>query len=450
MSLIDSALMISPVDSRYYNKVCELSRYFSDFALVKARLKVEIDYFVKLRSTLDTFEPLSKQDQEYLKKLKNDFSLEDFYEIQKIEQTINHDVKALEVFLRQRIVQRFGVRSGELVHFGLTSQDINDVAIPYLLKSAAEEVMEPMLVKLVAQLDNLAEEFKSIVFVARTHGQPASPSSLGKEFKVFAFRLQTELNELRKIQLTGKFGGATGNFNAHILTFPNVDWIQFSEAFLKDQFGLVRSEYTTQINNLESKSRMFDSLSRICGILQDLAQDIWLYLMMGLLSLKTNSNEVGSSAMPHKVNPIDFENAEGNLQMASSIFTFLSRKLLVSRLQRDLTDYTLKRNIGVPIGHMLLSMKKLNSGLEKVIPHLDNIQQDNEKNFIVVAEGIQSVLRIEGVEDSYNKVKDLVRGKSLEKTALESWIDDQQLSASSKEKLKAITPETYSGNSTCL
>jgi adenylosuccinate lyase len=440
--------MLSPIDSRYYSKVEVLSDYFSEFALVKARLKVEVEYLIRFWKEIQFTPELQNEDIHYFKELVDQFSTDDFMEIQNTEKTLNHDVKSVEVFLRQRVEARFNPKASELVHFGMTSQDVNDVAIPYLLKTALEQVIIPEITSVAETLTEMSEKFRSVVMIARTHGQPASPTGLGKEFRVFLSRLTTELEQLKQYELTGKFGGATGNLNAHILAYPDTDWVQFSKTLLSEAFSLKRSEHTTQINNFESKSRVFDSLSRICGILQDLSQDMWLYLMMGFLTLETKSSEVGSSAMPHKVNPIDFENAEGNLQYASSIFTFLSRKLLVSRLQRDLTDYTLKRNIGVPMGHLLLSLKKLNTGLGKIKPHYDNIQKDLRANHVVVAEGIQTLLRREGVDRAYDRVKEIVRGTGISAKDLDDWLKTIDVPEAIKTEMRNLTPEQYAGSST--
>ncbi|MUO81941.1 adenylosuccinate lyase [Agrobacterium vitis] len=445
------ATAISPIDGRYFQKVGDLSRYFSDFALVKTRLKVEIEYFIRLWHAIGHGEQaLSAADTASLRKYHDGFSLEDYEEIQAIERETRHDVKAVEIFLKRRISTLLGSRAAELVHFGLTSQDINDVAIPFLLRLSLADILVPELETLAASIEGLSETLRFVTFIARTHGQPASPSTFGKEFRVFAHRLRGELDVLKAIPHYGKFGGATGNLNAHILVYPDVDWVTFGAEFLHDEFGLVRSALTTQINNHEGLARIFDCLSRIAAILQDLSQDVWLYLSLGLLTLRSEKNEVGSSAMPHKVNPISFENAEGNLQMASAIFSFLSRKLLVSRLQRDLTDYTLKRNIGVPMAHLLLSVKNIGEGLSRSIAHEANIASDLERHFVVVAEGIQTILRSEGIPQSYDLVKNLVRGTSIGRAELVHWIEGLTVSEDIKRKLAELSPETYIGNAKCF
>lgn len=446
MNTLSPAMAISPIDGRYFTKVCDLSQYFSDFALVKTRLQVEVEYFLRIVPVARVGTDITKEQADGLRRLYREFSQADYDEIQEIEKTTNHDVKSVEVFLKRRVVNTFGKAFGEFVHFGLTSQDINDVAIPYLLKSSVENVILPEVKDLLKRLSNIAAKLASVAFVARTHGQPATPSTFGKEFKVYVYRLTDELAELARIEHFGKFGGATGNFNASYLAYPDVDWVTFGEAFLSEEFGLTRSRITTQINNYESMARIFDSVSRLCGIMQDLSQDLWLYLMLGLLTLKSKPDEVGSSAMPHKVNPISFENAEGNLQVAISLFDFLSRKLLVSRLQRDLTDYTVKRNIGVPMAHLLLSVKNLAKGVSLIVPHEKNIAEDCEKHFVVIAEGIQTILRSEGLPNSYDMVKGLVRGTSIDRQELEAWIGSLAVSDTAKSKLQSLSPKTYLGN----
>ena len=446
MDSFHSAKAISPLDGRYYKKVSALSDYFSDFSLVKTRLKVEVEYYIKLMQRLDHNHELSSNTIDRLRELYDQFSLEDYDKVSQIEAVVNHDVKSVELFLKDHVTELLSAEMAEFVHFGLTSQDVNDVAIPYLLGEATNSVMIPNIEELIEFLDEKILSFRDVSFIARTHGQPASPTTLGKEIGVFSYRLKSELDQLKGICLTGKFGGATGNFNAHILAYPDIDWDTFGTEFLAENFSLTRSRLTTQIDNYESLSRTFSSFGRIAGILQDLSQDMWMYLLLGLITLEVKPEEVGSSAMPHKVNPISFENAEGNLQVAIAMFEFLARKLLVSRLQRDLTDYTVKRNIGIPMGHLLLSLHSLSTGLPKIRPHAENIKEDLKKNFVVIAEGIQTVLRSEGVENSYDLVKDLVRGTSIDYCGVQKWINDLDVDLAVKQRLLDITPETYIGN----
>ena len=446
-TVVNSLNSISPIDGRYRNQIEKLSRYFSEKALIYYRLVVEIEYFISLVEIplpeLKTF-PLDKI--KYLKKIYEKFTDEDALEVKKIEKKTNHDVKAIEYFLKDKF-DLIGIsKFKEFIHFGLTSQDINNTSIPLSIKNAIREEYLPNLKVVVSNLTKLSSESKSISMLARTHGQPASPTRLGKEIMVFIERLENQIQVLNSIPNAAKFGGATGNYNAHLVSYPKINWKKFSSTFLETKFGLRHSFPTTQIEHYDYFSSQCDSLRRINNILIDMCRDIWLYISMDYFKQKIVMNEVGSSAMPHKINPIDFENAEGNLGVANSTFIYLSQKLPISRLQRDLTDSTTLRNVGVPFAHTIIAFKSLNKGLSKLLINKDKISKDLEENWSVVAEGIQTILRREGYDGAYEKLKDLTRkNQKINQTMIYKFIDSLDISPKVKNDLKKITPFNYVG-----
>jgi adenylosuccinate lyase len=437
---------ISPIDGRYASKTKELAAYFSEFALIKYRVKVEILYLIKLADLdLKNLPPFTETEKESLHKVYKEFSLEDGQTIKDTEKITNHDVKAVEYFVKQKLKEIGKEDILEFVHFGLTSQDINNTSLPMMLADCIQNVIKPILKEVINDIENLAEEFRDIPMLAKTHGQPASPTSLGKEFSVFRERLELQFLQLEDYRLYGKFGGATGNFNAHKVSFPNVDWKKFADEFV-DSLGLKRSQFTTQIAHYDELSYVFDSLARINTILIDMCMDIWSYISMEYFKQKTKKGEIGSSTMPHKVNPIDFENAEGNLKLANAILRFLSDKLPVSRLQRDLTDSTVGRNVGVPLGHSLLAYKSIRKGLDKLILNKDAIDKDLNANWAVVAEAIQTIMRREKYPNPYEALKELTRGKAqIQKEDIHLFINDLELNEVIKEEMRAITPFNYTG-----
>lgn len=435
---------IAPVDGRYRKQVQHLDEYFSEHALMKYRVLIEIEYLLLLSKK--KFFKLSGKAVKYLTSLKNNFSIEDAQQIKQIEHTTNHDVKAVEYFIKQKL-EKIGENAvKEWVHFGLTSQDINNTAIPLLWKHALEFEYLPFLLNLNTELRLLAERWQNVPMLAHTHGQPASPTKLGKELMVFVERITTQVEQLINIPASAKFGGATGNFNAHRIAFPKTDWIKFANEFVEDVLGLQRSRFTTQIEHYDNMAASFDCMKRINNILIDLCRDAWTYISMDYFKQKTNKGEVGSSAMPHKVNPIDFENAEGNLGLANALFEHLSSKLPVSRLQRDLTDSTVLRNIGLPFAHTIIAFKSIEKGLNKLVLNDEKIYQDLEDNWAVVAEAIQTILRRENYPNPYEALKELTRGKNkIDKTTIHQFVDTLKISASLKKELKSITPHNYTG-----
>ena len=438
---------ISPVDGRYRNKTVELSAYFSEYALIRYRVKVEIEYFIALCEA--GIEPLDKVEKNLFNELQNlyhNFSEKDALRVKEIEQVTNHDVKAVEYFLKEAF-DRLGLETyKEFIHFGLTSQDINNTATPMMWQEALLEVYIPELEKLIARIGSLAEEWADIPMLARTHGQPASPTRLGKEIMVFAYRLNNQLEVLKHIPAKAKFGGATGNFNAHHVAYPDTDWKRFAEKFLLERLNLTREEYTTQISNYDALAASFDALKRVHTILIDFNRDMWQYISMEYFKQKIKEGEVGSSAMPHKVNPIDFENAEGNLGIANALLEHLAAKLPISRLQRDLTDSTVIRNIGIPLAHGLIALKSTTKGMGKLLLHREAIDQDLEKNWAVVAEAIQTILRREGYPRPYEALKALTRTNSeITKKSISEFICTLDVNEKIKEELKAITPQNYTG-----
>ena len=446
-SLSNSLNAISPIDGRYRNKIEKLTDYFSEKALIKYRLIVEIEYFISLiEIPLPQLEKFPINKIENLKKIYEKFKDEDALEVKKIEKQTNHDVKAIEYFLKNKF-DKIGIsKFKEFIHFGLTSQDINNTSVPLSIKNAIIEEYLPNLNKLLSNLYKLSNESKKIPMLARTHGQPASPTRLGKEIMVFIERLENQIKVLSSIPNAAKFGGATGNYNAHVISYPEINWRKFSSTFLKKKFGLKHSFPTTQIEHYDYFSSQCDSLRRINNILIDMCRDIWHYISMDYFKQKIVKNEVGSSAMPHKINPIDFENAEGNLGIANSLFIHLSQKLPISRLQRDLTDSTTLRNTGVPFAHSIIAFKSLNKGLSKLLINNDKISKDLEENWSVVAEGIQTVLRREGYVGAYEKLKDLTRkNKKINQSTINGFIDSLNISLEVKNDLKKITPFNYVG-----
>jgi adenylosuccinate lyase len=441
---LQSLTAISPIDGRYRSKVHHLDEYFSEFALIKYRVLVEVEYFQFL-STKKIF-PLTASLKKALKDILENFSLEDAAKIKATEAITNHDVKAVEYFLKEKISAANGDNVKEWVHFGLTSQDINNTAVPLLWKHSIEFEYLPSLLNLARQLEILATNWRNIPLLARTHGQPASPTTLGKEIMVFAERLENQVEHLIQTPIAAKFGGATGNFNAHYIAFPNKDWIKFGNEFVENILGLQRQQFTTQIEHYDNLAAHFDVMKRINTILIDFCRDIWTYVSMDYFKQKTKKGEIGSSAMPHKVNPIDFENAEGNLGIANALLEHLAAKLPISRLQRDLTDSTVLRNIGVPFAHIILAFKSIETGLGKLVLNDEKIYSDLDNNWAVVAEAIQTVLRRENYPQPYEALKELTRGKEgITRKTLHQFIDSLKVSAAIKKELKAITPHNYTG-----
>ena len=442
---INSINAISPIDGRYSNQTSNLQDFFSEKALIKYRLKIEIEYFIKLTELkIDGLKSWRKINNKLLRKIYTDFDEKNALEIKEIEKTTNHDVKAVEYFLKNKFKSLRFEKFSEFVHFGLTSQDINNSAIPLSIKDYIKsyKLLIQSLLKLIKQK---SKDYKNISMLARTHGQPASPTRLGKEFKVFEVRINEQIKQLNNIPLSAKFGGATGNFNAHHLTFPKINWKKFAESFMKD-LGLKLSFPTTQIEHYDNLASLFDSLKRINTIIIDFNQDMWLYISMDYFKQKIKKGEIGSSAMPHKVNPIDFENSEGNLGLANSIFNHLSTKLPISRLQRDLTDSTVLRNIGVPIAHTIIGINSTIKGINKLLVNSEKINEDLENNWIVIAEGIQNILRKEGYPNPYELLKDLTRNnKKINQDTFIKFINSLDISEKLKKDLKKITPYNYTG-----
>jgi adenylosuccinate lyase len=435
---------ISPIDGRYRKQVQQLDEYFSEFALIKYRVIVEIDYFVFLADK--KFFKLPAKAKAFLFDLKENFSEVDAQTIKEIEATTNHDVKAVEYFLKIQLDKANCSELKEWIHFGLTSQDINNTAIPLSWKNSMEFDYLPALINLMQHIQDLAITWKNIPLLARTHGQPASPTKLGKEFMVFVERIHNQVALFLNIPYAAKFGGATGNFNAHHIAFPKRNWVELGNEFVEDRLGLQRMQFTTQIEHYDYFAAHFDNLKRINNILIDMSRDIWTYISMDYFKQKTKKGEVGSSAMPHKVNPIDFENAEGNLGMANAILEHLSAKLPVSRLQRDLTDSTVLRNIGTPVAHMTIAIKSIEKGLGKLVLNEAKLKSDLEDNWAVVAEAIQTILRRENYPNPYEALKDLTRGNnSIDKKSIHAFISKLKVSAAIKAELKKITPHNYTG-----
>lgn len=442
---LNALTALSPIDGRYRSQLVSLAPYFSEYGLIRYRVQVEIEYFLFLAEK-KVFKLPAKVKPAALRNIYLQFSEADAAQIKGIEKTTNHDVKAVEYFLKEKLAALGAGDTIEWIHFGLTSQDINNTAVPLLWKSAMEEEFLPMLLNMHLHIYHLAQEWKGIPMLARTHGQPASPTTLGKEFMVFVERIEGQIDQLLNIPFAAKFGGATGNFNAHYIAFPKIDWVKFGNDFVEKKLGLERMQYTTQIEHYDSLAAQFDALKRINTILIDMCRDIWQYISMEYFRQKVKAGEVGSSAMPHKVNPIDFENAEGNLGIANALYEHLGAKLPISRLQRDLTDSTVLRNIGVPMAHSFLALKSIEKGLGKLLLNKAKMEEDLERNWPVVAEAIQTVLRRENYPQPYEALKALTRGKtSITKQDIHAFIDTLKISAKLKKELKSITPHNYTG-----
>ena len=438
---------ISPIDGRYRNKVEELNNYFSEAALIRYRVKVEIEYFIALcEIPLPQLKNFDHETFGTLRDIYKNFTIEDAQKVKSIEKTINHDVKAVEYFIKEKFDKTGLSKYKEFIHFGLTSQDVNNTAIPLSLKDAWRKIIEPVLNEVIEFLIKLAYKWANVPMLARTHGQPASPTILGKEIYVFVERLKNQFDMIRTIPFSAKFGGATGNFNAHHIAYPNICWTDFADHFTLDKLGLQRLSATTQIEHYDNMAAFFDNMKRINTILLDLNRDIWTYISMNYFKQKIRKGEVGSSAMPHKVNPIDFENSEGNLGIANAIFEHLSSKLPISRLQRDLTDSTVTRNIGVPLAHSLIAYRSLLKGLEKLILNKNKISSDLDDNWAVVSEAIQTILRRENYPEPFETLKELTRtNKKIDKQAIHDFIDTLNITEKIKTELKKITPHNYTG-----
>lgn len=438
---------ISPIDGRYRGKCENLDRYFSEFALIRYRVKVEIEYFIALSATIEPLKAFdAKAFAEPLRDIYRNFSLDDARRIKEIESVTNHDVKAVEYFIKERFDVLGLAPFKEFIHFGLTSQDINNTSVPMSVSDAIADIFRPTLGRLIDTLEEMAAKWADIPMLAKTHGQPASPTRLGKEIGVFAYRLRQAVRLLDVVPVSGKFGGATGNFNAHLTAFPNVDWRAFANSFLHDNLGIEREELTTQISNYDNLAALFDALRRINTIILDLDRDFWLYISMEYFKQRIKEGEVGSSAMPHKVNPIDFENSEGNLGMANAVYAHLAQKLPVSRLQRDLTDSTVLRNIGVPMAHSIIAIESTLKGLGKLILNEKAINDDLDNMWSVVAEGIQTILRREGYPNPYETLKKLTRvNTGVTAESIASFIDSLEVSDDVRAELHRLTPHTYTG-----
>ena len=445
---LDVLTAVSPIDGRYRSKCEPLAPYFSEYALMKYRTRVEIEYFIWLTEIpLPQLKGFDKGIVPQLRAIYNDFSEKDAARVKEIEKTTNHDVKAIEYFIKEKLDEIGGFEPyKEFIHFGLTSRDINNTSFPLMLSDALNDVYYPQLDGLIDKLNSFAEEWKDIPMLARTHGQPASPTRLGKEIKVFAYRLERQKEQLKGLRITAKFGGATGNFNAHHVAYPETDWKQLANKFLAERLGLEREEYTTQISNYDGLAAVLDALKRINTVILDLDRDFWTYISMNYFKQKIRAGEVGSSAMPHKVNPIDYENSEGNIGIANALFEHLSHKLPVSRLQRDLTDSTVIRNVGVPLAHTIIAIQSTMKGLGKLLIHRESIDADLDNNWAVVAEAIQTILRREGYPHPYEALKALTRTNTeIKQKDITDFIKTLNVPDNIKEELKKITPHNYVG-----
>ncbi len=438
---------ISPIDGRYRAKVCEFGAYFSEYALIKYRVRVEIEYFIALcRLPLPQLSAVNEKSIADLQRVVESFSEANAKRVKEIEAVTNHDVKAVEYFIKEEFDRLCLQSYKEFIHFGLTSQDVNNTSVPLSLKEGMNDVLMPVLETVLRKLEKNATTWADVPMLAKTHGQPASPTRLGKEMMVFVYRLNEQVDQLKKQTYTAKFGGATGNFNAHHVAYPKVDWQAFGNHFVNQNLGLNREQLTTQISNYDNLSALFDNIKRINTILIDLCRDMWTYISMEYFKQKIKAGEVGSSAMPHKVNPIDFENAEGNLGVANALLNHLSEKLPISRLQRDLTDSTVLRNVGVPLSHTLIALKSLEKGMGKLLLNEEALQADLESAWNVVAEGIQTILRRETYPNPYEALKELTRTNStVNADVIAAFVDGLKLSDSVKEELKNITPQNYTG-----
>lgn len=445
---LDVLTAISPIDGRYRNKTASLAEYFSEYALIKYRVQVEVEYFIALcELPLPQLSGVKTESYESLRDIYRNFTEDNAQRIKDIESVTNHDVKAVEYFLKEEFDKLDGMDDyKEFIHFGLTSQDINNTSVPLSIKEALINVYYPHINELLSQLKEYAEEWKDIPMLAKTHGQPASPTRLGKEIMVFAYRLEKQVKQLKEIPLTAKFGGATGNYNAHNVAYPEIDWKKFGNEFVEQKLGLEREEYTTQISNYDNLSAVFDALKRINTVVIDMNRDFWQYISMEYFKQKIKAGEVGSSAMPHKVNPIDFENAEGNLGIANAILEHLSAKLPVSRLQRDLTDSTVLRNVGVPFGHIVIAIQSSLKGLRKLLLNEAAIYNDLDNCWSVVAEAIQTILRREAYPNPYEALKALTRTNTgINEQTIREFIEGLNVSEEVKNELRTITPRTYTG-----
>ena len=446
---LDVLTAISPIDGRYRGKTDTLAEYFSEYALIRYRIRVEIEYFIALcELPLPQLQDFDHSLFEPLRDIYRNFTEEDAQRVKDIEKVTNHDVKAVEYFIKEKIdmLSGFPAEAKEFIHFGLTSQDINNTSVPLTIKEALEKVYYPMVEELIEQLNDYAEQWKQVPMLAKTHGQPASPTRLGKEIMVFVYRLEEQLRGLKELPITAKFGGATGNYNAHHVAYPQYDWREFGNQFVSEKLGLEREQWTTQISNYDWLGAIFDGMRRINTIIIDLDRDFWMYISMEYFKQKIKAGEVGSSAMPHKVNPIDFENSEGNLGIANAILQFLAQKLPVSRLQRDLTDSTVLRNVGVPMGHALIALQSTLKGLRKLILNEQKLQQDLDETWAVVAEAIQMILRREAYPNPYEALKALTRtNERMTEDTIHQFIQGLDVSQEVKEELMAITPGNYTG-----
>ena len=445
---LDLLTAISPVDGRYRGKTEKLAEYFSEYALIRYRVRVEIEYFITLcELPLPQLQSFDQSLFGRLREIYQNFTEQDAQRIKEIEKTTNHDVKAVEYFIKEEFDKIGGLDAyKEFIHFGLTSQDINNTSVPLSVKEALSNVFIPQVEELIQQLADYAEEWKDVPMLAKTHGQPASPTRLGKEVQVYVYRLQQQLESLKQVPITAKFGGATGNYNAHHVAYPEFDWRAFGNRFVSEKLGLQREQFTTQISNYDSLAAVFDAVRRINTIVIDLDRDFWMYISMEYFKQKIKAGEVGSSAMPHKVNPIDFENSEGNLGIANAVLQFLAQKLPVSRLQRDLTDSTVLRNIGVPLGHGVIAIQSTLKGLRKLILNQDKLQQDLDNTWAVVAEAIQTILRREAYPHPYEALKALTRtNQHMTKATIHEFIKTLDVSDAVKAELMAITPSNYTG-----
>lgn len=438
---------ISPVDGRYRNKTETLQHYFSEFALIKYRVKIEIEYFILLSGFLPEHISIDASQLKSLRSIYQDFNESEAAKVKEIENTTNHDVKAVEYYIKNKFEESNLSSCKEWIHFGLTSQDINNTAVPLSLKDAWLNIIRPQYTGIIEKLTALATAWSDIPMLAKTHGQPASPTILGKEIYVFVERLQAQLSQLEQVPFSAKFGGATGNFNAHHVAFPEKDWVGFGNQFVNEVLGMKRSQYTTQIEHYDNLAAFFDGIRRLNTILLDLSKDMWAYISMNYFTQKIKEGEVGSSAMPHKVNPIDFENAEGNLGIANAILGHFSEKLPVSRLQRDLTDSTVLRNIGVPLAHVLISLQSLKKGLDKINLNKNAIDYDLNENWAVVAEAIQTILRTTDYPNPYEALKNLTRkSEKITRESIVEFINELNIDEMQKERLKSITPFNYTGS----
>jgi len=447
MNELTALTAVSPIDGRYHSKTQSLSQYFSEAALIRYRVKVEVEYFIALcELPLPALKDVPSATAEQLRDIYRNFTLADAQRVKDIEAITNHDVKAVEYLLKEKFDTMGLSQYKEFIHFGLTSQDINNTSVPMSIQDALREQTIPQLQQVVDWLNEHADEWADVAMLAKTHGQPASPTRLGKELRVVAYRLEEQLKQLQAVPISGKFGGATGNFNAHLIAYPDHDWRAFANDFLRNHLGIEREQWTTQISNYDNLASLFDALKRLNTILIDLDRDIWMYISMNYFKQKIKAGEVGSSAMPHKVNPIDFENSEGNLGIANAVLEHLSRKLPISRLQRDLTDSTVLRNVGVPLGHMAIALASTLKGLNKLILNEEAIHADLDGQWNVVAEAIQTILRREGYPKPYETLKELTRTNTVvDAEAIARFIDTLAVSDAVKQELKRITPSNYTG-----